>query len=108
MVSVWQGADAWAVGRYVLMPDHIHLFCAPGDRLLPLERWVRFWKSGFSRLDPDPMHRWQSRHWDTRLRREESYDEKWDYVRLNPVRAGLVTRPEDWAYQGELNALAWW
>ena len=108
ITSAWKLADAWVVGRYVLMPDHIHLFCAPGERPLPLERWVRFWKSCYSRLDRDRAHRWQGHHWDTRLRRRESYDEKWEYVRLNPVHAGLVARAEDWPHQGELNALAWW
>jgi hypothetical protein len=26
----WERAGHWLVGRYVVMPDHIHLFCAPG------------------------------------------------------------------------------
>jgi hypothetical protein len=32
----------------------------------------------------------------------ESYSLKWDYVRMNPVRAGLVAKSEDWLYQGEV------
>ena len=36
------------------------------------------------------------------LRSEESYAQKWDYVRENPVRAQLVERVEDWPYAGEL------
>ena len=28
--SAWATAKSWLVGRYVIMPDHIHLFCAPG------------------------------------------------------------------------------
>ena len=36
------------------------------------------------------------------LRSEESYAQKWDYVRENPVRAGLVKNVEDWPYAGEL------
>ena len=35
------------------------------------------------------------------LRSEESYGEKWLYVRDNPVRAGLVDDASDWPYQGE-------
>jgi hypothetical protein len=35
------------------------------------------------------------------LRRQESYDEKWEYVKLNPVRGGLVQNSEDWPWQGE-------
>src|SRR5438067_1039102 len=29
MIKAWQAANFWRVGRYVIMPDHIHLFCAP-------------------------------------------------------------------------------
>ena len=43
-----------------------------------------------------------------RLRRDESYSEKWDYVRMNPVRAGLTADPDHWPYQGALNELRWW
>ena len=35
------------------------------------------------------------------LRNDESYGEKWKYVRENPVRAGLVSRADAWPYQGE-------
>jgi len=45
--------------------------------------------------------------WDTQLRKGENYDEKWQYVLENPVRAGLVKHSEDWPYQGELNVLEW-
>ena len=47
--SVWTNAAAWLVGRYVVMPDHIHLFAAPGTPELPLENWVTYWKSQFTK-----------------------------------------------------------
>jgi REP element-mobilizing transposase RayT len=58
---------------------------------------------------PNPDHApvWQRHFWDRQLRKSESYDQKWQYVIENPVRAGLVTKPEDWPYQGELNVLRW-
>jgi putative transposase len=105
--SAWADAKAWAVGRYVVMPDHIHLFAAPIEPAVSLETWVRYWKSMASRHAKDPGHRWQAGHWDTRLRRGENYEAKWHYVVKNPVRRGLVNRPEDWPYQGELNVLEW-
>ncbi|MCF7838668.1 MAG: hypothetical protein K9N49_08570 [Candidatus Marinimicrobia bacterium] len=44
--AVWRAADHWRVGRYVIMPDHVHLFCAPGRFPMPgLRQWVEFWKS---------------------------------------------------------------
>ncbi len=66
------------------------LFCAPHDVDFSLDAWVRFWKGQFTRRSARLEGRWQSRHWDTRLRRGENYSEKWKYVRQNPVRAGLV------------------
>jgi REP element-mobilizing transposase RayT len=106
----WAEADAWRVGRYVLMPDHIHLFCAPGrHEYPPLKTWVQFWKSVASRRWPRKSEQpvWQKSFWDTQLRRVESYAEKWEYVRRNPVRAGLCPSPEEWPFQGEMNVLIW-
>jgi putative transposase len=105
--TIWRDATAWFVGRYVLMPDHLHLFAAPGHPDLSLERWVSYWKSQFRKNHADKALRWQTDHWDRRLRDGESYDAKWEYVRNNPLRAGLVARPEDWPFQGELFELRW-
>ena len=105
--AVWREADTWLVGHYMLMPDHLHLFCAPHDLRFTLERWVSYWKSRFRRRHLTEPWEWQRDFWDTRLRREESYEAKWRYVQENPVRAGLVTRPEDWPHQGTLNVLRW-
>ncbi len=46
--------------------------------------------------------RWQSGFHDHKLRSAESEARKWEYICLNPVRAGLVTRPEDWLFGGEI------
>lgn len=110
MVSSWRQAVRWHVGRYVIMPDHIHLFCAPAVRLAePLHAWMKYWKTLVSRAWPRPEDGsvWQQDGWDTQLRRGESYAAKWEYVRNNPVRKGLVQAPDDWAYQGELNLFTW-
>jgi REP-associated tyrosine transposase len=86
------------------------MFCSP-SRLDsgPVGAWVRFWKSLAARRWPWPEERllWQPDFWDRQLRNDESYGQKWEYVRLNPVRHNLVTRPEAWPYQGELNELRW-
>src|SRR5215469_11780855 len=102
LLGVWAEASAWVVGRYVLMPDHLHLFAAPGRLELSLENWIRYWKSRFTRTRLVALQEWQSGHWDTRLRSGESYESKWLYVRGNPVRAGLVDDADRWPYQGEL------
>jgi hypothetical protein len=48
----------------------------------------------------------QEEFFDHILRSGESYSQKWDYVRENPVRAGLVSTFEDWPWQGEIEALS--
>src|SRR6185312_3414770 len=49
LVDVWTQADKWLVGRYVIMPDHIHLFASPASRDITFDAWVKFWKSQFTR-----------------------------------------------------------
>jgi putative transposase len=108
--ETWQVNTSWLMGKYMIMPDHIHFFCAPGElHPPPLAGWIKFWKSHAARLWPHAEQApvWQREAWDTQLRRHESYDSKWEYVSTNPVRAGLVRNAEDWPYQGELNELRW-
>ena len=105
--EVWNDASAWLVGRYMIMPDHIHLFAALAKEEVDFKNWVRFWKSRFSKRYNMLNCRWQTDDWDTRMRNVRQYEEKWDYVRFNAVRHNLVNRPEDWPYQGVINELRW-
>lgn len=57
--EVWREAQRWHVGRYVLMPDHVHLFACPGEQACQFDAWVKFWKSQISRRVQDPSCRWQ-------------------------------------------------
>ena len=101
-------SGAW-VGRYVIMPDHIHLFVGLTDSA-KLTTWVQATKAV---LGKELLHsgyqkpHWQRGFFDHLLRSSESYEQKWEYVRLNPVRKGLCARPEDWPYQGEITPLEW-
>ncbi len=110
IVDAWQKADLWLVGRYLLMPDHLHMFCAPAIwPPAPLKQWMAYWHAEATRHWPLPSEKpiWQKDFFDRQLRSGERYREKWDYVWLNPVRAGLVSDPGDWPYYGELNVLRW-
>jgi len=103
------------VGRYVLMPDHIHLFvCFGVGCTTTLSEWIKGLKRKLDRvllsMSREPVKLpgqklfsfWQPGFHDRLLRNNESYAAKWGYVFQNPVRAGLVTRPEDWPYAGEI------
>ena len=98
---------AW-IGAYVIMPDHLHLFVATADEQIAISVWMKSLKNTISKMLREngiaPPH-WQKTFFDHLLRSRESYSEKWNYVRENPVRAGLVLKAEDWPYVGEIFAL---
>ena len=98
---------AW-LGRYVLMPDHLHAFVALDDEKMTLANWMKSLKNSLSKAmraeKISPPH-WQKTFFDHVLRGSESYSEKWEYVSENPVRAGLVKRSEEWRFQGEIFSL---
>jgi putative transposase len=106
LIRAWQNANAWNVGNYVVMPDHIHLFCAPQDLECEIESWIAYWKRQFRKLQPSAP-RFQSRGFHHRLRRSDNYETKVDYVLSNPVRAGLVEDADSWPFRGKLNELTW-
>jgi REP-associated tyrosine transposase len=82
------------------MPDHVHLFVR-GGRDFTLSSWVGGLKRAMSVQLKSPRL-WQPGFFDHILRSDESYAEKWNYVRNNPIWAGLVESVDDWAYQGEI------
>ena len=91
-----------AFGRYVIMPDHIHLFVA-GPFDFDLGVWVRGLKRVVAAAVTGGREGlWQRGFFDHVIRHSESFEEKWQYVYDNPVRAGLVTCPTDWPYKGEI------
>ena len=95
LLETWQDSTAWLVGRYIIMPNHIHLFGAATATEIEFKDWVKYWKSQFSKKHKDKSHRWQTDDWDTRMRTVRQYEEKWEYTRRNALRHKLVERPED-------------
>lgn len=92
------------VGRFVIMPDHIHLFVRIGSDSR-LNDFVRLLKQALTkelRQLGEAGDIWQPGFFDRLLRHSESYSEKWNYIRENPVRADLCTRASDWPWQGEI------
>jgi putative transposase len=96
------------VGRFVLMPDHLHLMAGFNPGACALSIWVKSLKNSLSkhwRSQGIGVPHWQKGFFDHLLRSPESHEQKWAYVRENPVRAGLVVRPEDWPFAGEIHHL---
>jgi len=99
----------WAIGSYVIMPDHVHFFCTDAAGTTTLSRMVGAWKQWSAKELCGLLHVdapfWQKEFFDHLLRSNESYSEKWNYVLQNPVRAGLVPDADQWPYKGYIHYL---
>ena len=87
----------WHVRLLLLMPDHLHaLISFPKVESMP--QVIGSWKHYLSKH----QHlEWQRDYFDHRVRDHSSLQEKADYIRQNPVRAGLVAQPDQWPYVWE-------
>jgi len=93
----------WRVLNCCFMPDHVHLLLSPvQSRDQPPSKFMQRWKNSVTvRLKPVVGHEvWQREFFDRLLRTDEKLDEKWNYIRENPVRAGLCSKPEDYPFSG--------
>jgi len=96
------------VGRYILMPDHVHLFVKLPPPSENLSSWVKSLKNYLSktlRSQKIPAPHWQKGYFDHDLRSSESYSQKWLYMVENSIRAGFAKEWSDWPYQGEIQPL---
>lgn len=100
LVETWKAACGWLIGGYILMPDHLHCLCVPGEGSHTLESWIADWKDQFGRKHRHQDWDWRPRSRHRRLLCDEGFADKWHYMRNNPVAAGLVARTEDWPWQG--------
>ncbi len=94
------------VGRYVLMPDHIHFFARMIAGSPSLSLWLKALKNTLSknwRTEGIASPHRQKGFFDHVMRSADSYAQKWDYAAANPVRAGLTAATEDWPFHGEIH-----
>ncbi len=88
--------ELW-VHLLLFMPDHLHALISFSEQI-GMKKSIADWKRYTSvQLGIG----WQRDFFDHRLRKNEAYLEKAAYIRMNPVRAGLVASAEDWPYVWE-------
>ena len=108
LVELWsQATMRWLVGDFVLMPDHLHFFCRPKQITddLSVERWTGYWKDRLTKKLCEPFWRMEDGIFHTRIRSDAHYRNRMDYLRENPVKAGLVNKAEDWPWRGKIGEL---
>ena len=90
----------------VIMSDHVHLLLMPlrnpDGWPYPLVDILQCLKSATAHRINKLLSRsgpvWQDESFDHVLRSDESLKEKCEYIRQNPVRRGLVEKPEDYRW----------
>ncbi|HEV2469375.1 MAG TPA: transposase [Candidatus Sulfotelmatobacter sp.] len=95
-VRRWYGCF---VTGYVVMPEHVHLLVSEPERKklsLVIQMLKQITSRKLKALDQPRF--WQARYYDFPVWSEAKRIEKLRYIHRNPVKRGLVERPEDWKW----------
>ena len=95
-VRRWYG---FYISGYVVMPERVHLLMSEPERsqvaiAIQMLKQIVSRKLGGGGAEPF----WQRRYFDFNVWSEKKFVEKLRYIHRNPVRRGLVERPEDWPW----------
>src|SRR3990170_1362732 len=94
-------SGAYLLHEFVLMPDHLHLLLTPGHSTT-LERAMQLIKGGSSyeihKRRGSRVELWQPGFHEQTVRDERDFQRRVEYIRMNPVAASLVERPEQWPH----------
>jgi putative transposase len=92
----YRDAGKFLLHEFVVMPNHVHLLITPAAEI-SLERAMQFIKGGFShRHGRGPV--WQASFSNHRVRDIDDYEQHREYIWMNPVRARLAARAEEYPY----------
>ncbi|MHB8301402.1 MAG: REP-associated tyrosine transposase [Acidobacteriaceae bacterium] len=104
------------VAGYVVMPERVHLLLSepPEEQLAAALKSIKVSVAKQSQERPF----WQPRYYDFNVYTERKRIEKLKYMHRNPVKRGLVERPEDWQWSsyrhyltgedGPVEVESWW
>ncbi|MEY2680534.1 MAG: hypothetical protein RL661_765 [Pseudomonadota bacterium] len=90
----------WAIHAYCLMDNHYHLLIetADGNLARGMRQLNGIYTQRFNRRHERVGHVFQGRYKAILVQKEAYLLELARYVVLNPVRAGMVTHPEQWTW----------
>ncbi len=88
----------FVIDAVVILPDHLHtIWRLPEGDADFSTRW-RLIKHFVSRGWHGDTPFWQPRFWEHLIRDKNDWQRHLDYIHYNPVKHGLVERPEDWEH----------
>jgi putative transposase len=85
----------WTLRCLTVMPDHLHLLFALGERLTLSQSIARL-KTRTKSLLGDCGTDWQDNFYAHRLRPDDSVEATLRYIWLNPYQAGLISAGKNW------------
>jgi putative transposase len=89
----------FVVAGYVVMPEHVHLLVGePSRSSLSVALQVLKQQTSRKLKGRGEVQFWQRRYYDFNVHNEEKRVEKLRYMHRNPVKRGLVEKPEDWPW----------
>jgi putative transposase len=94
--------ESFEVLAYCFMPDHVHLLVKAIDKGSDLRRFAKMSKqrSGYAYRTRCDKRLWQEGYFERVLRDDSEAREIARYIVTNPVRAGLVTRADEYEFVG--------
>ena len=99
------------VDAVVVLPEHLHCIwrMPQGDDDFS-SRWREIKKAASREIDTATNQRnelmvWQRRFWEHAIRDEADWKKHMDYIHYNPVKHGLVSRPDEWRWSSFRNAV---
>jgi putative transposase len=81
---------------YVVMPEHVHLLISEPKRII-LANAIQALKLSVS-VQRTERPFWHTRYYDFNVFTAPKRIEKLKYIHRNPVKRGLVTKPEQWTW----------
>jgi len=94
------------IGAYVVMANHVHLLITPCIEVSRLMQSVKRFtaREGNRMLGHTGQPFWQDESYDRLVRNEAEFQRIVRYIEMNPVKAGLAVKPEDfpWSSAGPI------
>jgi putative DNA methylase len=90
----------YALHAFVVMPNHVHLLVTPVVALPKLTKSLKgiTAKRANAMLALTGSSFWQEESYDHLVRHAGEFDKIWNYIKGNPVRAGLVREASDYRW----------
>ena len=86
----------FVVAGYIVMPEHVHLLVSEPKKAV-LAKVIQALKLSVS-VQSNERTFWQTRYYDFNVYKGDKRTEKLRYMHRNPVKRGLVVKPDDWEW----------